>query len=111
MKMISLDRRTLDRRSERWPVHARIDGRLLPRAMTRDLSAGGMFIEVSDPSDSPAVGEPISLRVFVVGRGGYLDLHGRVRWVGYSHDHQCLGVGVELDIVAATADVEHPWAA
>lgn len=107
MSAIRLEKRTLNRAAVAWGVHARDQDGLLPRGMARDVSTTGMFFELS--SELPKRGARLMLRIFPAGSSRYLDLAATVRWAGFSPRHQCYGVGVAFDIVAAHG--AHPWAA
>ena len=110
MNVTHLPKRASKRDSVRWPVHVHNFRTLMPRAETRDFSSAGTFIKFGDGRVAPKAGAELTMRVFIPGRGCFLDLAGTVRWVGYSKEHGCFGAGVEFDIVAAEG-VAHPWAA
>ncbi|MFC1610062.1 PilZ domain-containing protein [Myxococcota bacterium] len=103
------EKRTIERASVRWPVHARARQGLMPRALARDVSTRGVFVQVRDQRALPDRGQHLALRLFPSGAGGYLDLRGTVRWAGFSRRHHCWGVGIEYEIVAAAG--ANPWAA
>ena len=88
------NRRTCSRESVRWPI---LWNDVEAVADVCDISPDGVFVRpfVANVSDLLFEGDRLRFRCRLP--GGYLEIWGTVRWVGWSTEHQCEGFGVQFE--------------
>lgn len=93
------EQRQQPRQAVRWPAHVSGSTVRWLGVEACDVSQRGLFIKGAESSDLPPVGSSLYLTVFPRGWGYGVESFGVVKWRGRSNDHDCDGIGIELDDV------------
>lgn len=87
--------RRVQRRLTSWLAQCRIEGLVIAGSVL-DISAHGAFFSPDGQQVPLAIGQVVAIAFESEPNLAGIDLPCRVRWVGYSSAHGCVGVGLEF---------------